>query len=64
MPGLQTKSLSITETQPLESGQWVQLKEIPSTFAQDEALLLCEISDNQWLTWVPNHGEYLLELSK
>jgi uncharacterized protein YqcC (DUF446 family) len=64
MPGLQTKSLSVTETQALESGQWVQLKEVPSAFAQDEALLLCEISQNQWLTWVPNHGEYLLELSK
>lgn len=63
MPGLQTKSsLPARETQGLESGQWVKLKELPNPFAQDEALLLCEISEDRWLTWVPAHGEYLLEL--
>ncbi len=64
MPALQAKSLPVKEIQPLQSGQWVQLEKVPSPFAQDEALLLCEISENRWLTWVPDHGEYLLELSK
>lgn len=64
MPVLQTKSLPVTETRGLESGQWVQLEKLPNPFAQDMALLLCEISEDRWLTWVPDHGEYLLELSK
>jgi len=41
----------------LESGDWVSLFTLPSEYAHDEALLLCEIDDENWVTWIPNHGE-------
>ena len=41
----------------LESGDWVSLLALPSEYAQDRALLLCELDEEYWLTWIPNHGE-------
>jgi hypothetical protein len=46
----------------LQSGSWVTLTELPSPWAEDEALLLCEVSPGQWMSWVPNYGEYLTHL--
>ncbi len=46
----------------LEPGKWLKLETLPSPFAHDEALLLCEISSRQWITWVPDYGEYILAL--
>jgi hypothetical protein len=46
----------------LQPGQWLKLEDLPSPFAQDEALLLCRVSRKKWVTWVPEHGEYLLAL--
>jgi hypothetical protein len=43
---------------------WVKLLELPSEYASDEGLLLCEgESPNAWLLWVPNHGEITLDRS-
>lgn len=46
--------------QGLQPGQWLVLEDLPSTFAHNEALLLCRVSRNEWMTWIPEHGEYLL----
>ena len=39
---------------------WVQLLELPSPFSFDEALLLCPVSADEWLAWIPDHGEVIL----
>lgn len=41
----------------LESGNWVSLFVLPSEYAHDQALLLCELDEERWVTWIPNHGE-------
>ncbi len=46
----------------LEPGQWLNLEDVPSPFAHNECLLLCQVSKGEWVTWVPNHGEYILSL--
>lgn len=48
--------------QGLQAGQWLNLEDLPSSFAHNQALLLCQLSPYQWLTWIPEHGEYLLNL--
>jgi hypothetical protein len=35
---------------------WVKLRERVSDYSSDEALLLCEEADGQWLIWVPDFG--------
>jgi len=39
---------------------WVKLLMSPNLFDADEALLLCQCADDQWLAWIPNHGEVML----
>ena len=39
---------------------WVHLLELPSPFSSDEALLLCAVSADKWLAWIPDHGEVIL----
>jgi hypothetical protein len=46
----------------LQPGQWLVLEKLPSIFAYNEALLLCQVSKHEWMTWVPEYGEYLLTL--
>lgn len=48
------------EHQKLQPGRWVQLLELPSSLSFDEALLLCQSSDDQWVVWIPEHGEATL----
>lgn len=43
-----------------QSGVWVHLLEIPTHFSYDEALLLCEHSEHEWLAWSPDVGEIVL----
>ncbi|WP_013320558.1 hypothetical protein [Gloeothece verrucosa] len=45
-----------------QPGMWIPLEELPSPFAHDEALLICQLSKHQWISWIPEHGEYILEL--
>jgi hypothetical protein len=48
----------------LEASLWVKLVEAPSDWSDDEALLLCQESENRWLAWIPGYGEAsLLNLS-
>lgn len=43
---------------------WVKLVQAPSVFSADEALLLCQCSEHQWLAWVPDHGEIVLDIDE
>ena len=52
-----------TPTAP-EASTWVNLLEPPSAFAYDEALLICQQSEDEWLAWVPEHGEVVLHASQ
>lgn len=42
---------------------WVKLMHLPSDYAFDEAMLLCQESQDTWVTWVPSHGEVVLDRS-
>ncbi|MBW4521442.1 MAG: hypothetical protein KME16_17310 [Scytolyngbya sp. HA4215-MV1] len=58
-------SLTDPELQPPgfnpQPSTWVRLRELPSTYSFDEALLLCRAADDRWLAWIPDFGEILLE---
>ncbi len=43
---------------------WVHLLELPSPYSYDEALLICKHSEDEWLTWIPDHGEAVLYTSQ
>lgn len=42
---------------------WVTLVEKPSPYASDEAKLICQESNDKWLTWVPNYGQLVVDKS-
>lgn len=46
--------------QEYEPNSWVQLLELPNPFSHDQALLLCQQTDNEWVAWIPDHGETVL----
>ncbi|MGA7952064.1 MAG: hypothetical protein WCA07_00955 [Gloeobacterales cyanobacterium] len=39
-----------------QANSWVKLREPLSAYSTDEALLLCEEADGQWVSWVPDFG--------
>ncbi|BAU12461.1 hypothetical protein LEP3755_29900 [Leptolyngbya sp. NIES-3755] len=39
---------------------WVQLLKSPTAYSFDQAWLLCQCAEDQWLAWVPEYGELLL----
>ncbi len=43
---------------------WVKLLNPPTAFSFDEAWLLCEASNTQWLAWIPDYGEILLDTNE
>ncbi|HEY9887564.1 MAG TPA: hypothetical protein V6D02_04135 [Candidatus Obscuribacterales bacterium] len=43
---------------------WVKLLELPHAYAADEAKLLCQATQDSWVTWVPDHGELVLNKSQ
>jgi hypothetical protein len=47
---------------PLQPSTWVKLAQPPSVFSFDQALLLCLWSETQWLAWVPDYGEVVLDI--
>ena len=50
-----------TLTEPeCQSSTWVKLREQPSPYRPDEALLLCQHSDSEWIAWVPDYGEIVI----
>ncbi|MGB7412695.1 MAG: hypothetical protein WA902_00665 [Thermosynechococcaceae cyanobacterium] len=54
------QSISSKEVFVPQKDQWVQLRDCLSTYGADQALLLCESGDDQWVAWVPNHGQAVL----
>ncbi|MBW4657927.1 MAG: hypothetical protein KME15_04580 [Drouetiella hepatica Uher 2000/2452] len=48
----------------IESSTWVKLLHPPTAFSFDEAWLLCQVSESQWLGWIPDYGEMLLNLDE
>lgn len=43
---------------------WVKLAILPNSYSHDEALLLCRQSEDEWLAWIPDHGEVILHVSE
>ena len=43
---------------------WVKLLVSLNPFCHEEALLLCQESEAEWLAWVPDHGEAVLHISQ
>jgi hypothetical protein len=56
-----SKSESGTTEPEWHASTWVQLKERPSLYSHDEALLLCQHSDTEWVVWIPEYGEAILD---
>jgi len=44
----------------LDSSVWVKLHTPPTEVCQQEALLLCQATNNQWVAWIPDYGKILL----
>ncbi len=55
--------LNVAEPQ-WQSSIWVKLEEQPTPYSHDEALLLCQHSDTEWIAWVPDYGEIVLHRSQ
>ncbi len=47
-----------------QASAWVQLRERPTPYSHDEALLLCQHSDTEWVVWIPDCGEMVLHQSQ
>lgn len=47
--------------QEYQPGSWVRLRNPASAFSHDEALLLCQESEDEWVAWIPNYGETVLK---
>ena len=43
---------------------WVRLLTLLNPFCQDEALLLCQHSESEWVVWIPDHGEAILSVEQ
>jgi hypothetical protein len=44
----------------MQPGAWVALMEAFTPYSHDEALLLCQHSPDEWVVWIPDHGEAIL----
>lgn len=47
-----------------EPSTWVKVLNPPTAYSFDEAWLMCEYSENQWLAWIPDYGEILLGIDE
>ncbi|MGH2413097.1 MAG: hypothetical protein ACRDEA_05285 [Microcystaceae cyanobacterium] len=48
----------------LQPNTWVRLLESLNPFCYEEALLLCQESESEWIAWIPDHGETILHISQ
>ncbi|PSB00605.1 hypothetical protein C7B64_22605, partial [Merismopedia glauca CCAP 1448/3] len=55
---------SWSTTNRCEASTWVHLLESPSPLGYQEALLLCPHSEDEWVAWIPDHGEEVLHISQ
>lgn len=61
-PYLQAQNWASKPESP--SATWVKLQVELSAYSHDEALLLCQHSDTEWMAWVPDYGEVILHRSQ
>jgi hypothetical protein len=40
---------------------WVRLRDRPTPYSDDEALLLCETQAGEWIAWVGDYGQIRLQ---
>jgi hypothetical protein len=52
--------VALTQRHSFQRHSWVKLKQLPNPYSHDEALLLYQISNHEWLAWAPDHGEFVL----
>lgn len=55
-PVLPCQNVTLTASTTLCAGDWVDLWVLPSEFAHDMALLLCETDVDHWMAWIPDYG--------
>ncbi|MBE9171327.1 hypothetical protein IQ238_28810 [Pleurocapsales cyanobacterium LEGE 06147] len=58
------QSQILPREQPIYSSTWVRLLEPPTPFCDEEALILCQHSDSEWVAWIPDYGETILHNSQ
>ncbi|MDZ8027110.1 MAG: hypothetical protein RMY36_022755 [Nostoc sp. SerVER01] len=61
---VQARRRNLEDLQQLKVSSWVKLLELPNPLSFDEALLLCPVSKDEWLAWIPDHGEAILNISQ
>ena len=61
---VQTTRRKLEGLQQFPTFTWVNLLQLPNSFSFDEALLLCPISEDEWLAWIPDHGEAVLNIGQ
>lgn len=56
-------AIVLRETEPFipTAQSWVTLRDLPSDYSYDQALLLCKADRETWVAWVPDHGEIRLD---
>ncbi|MBD2615038.1 MAG: hypothetical protein RMY62_002765 [Nostoc sp. ZfuVER08] len=61
---VQARRRNLQGLQQLRVSGWVKLLELPNPWSFDEALLLCPVSKDEWLAWIPDHGEAILNIKQ
>ncbi|MEH2182986.1 hypothetical protein [Nostoc sp.] len=59
---MQARRHNLEDLQRFRASTWVNLLQLPNPFSFDEALLLCPVSADEWLAWIPDHGEAILNI--
>jgi hypothetical protein len=54
------EKLADVNTAKIQPSVWVKLRNPPTAFSFDEAWLLCECGEDEWLAWIPDYGEIVL----
>jgi hypothetical protein len=58
------RSENLAKEQLVNSNTWVRLLDPPTPFCDEEALILCQHSDSEWVSWIPGYGEAILHSSQ
>lgn len=58
------RSPSLVVRPRLTPNTWVRLLTLLNPFCHDEALLLCQHSESEWVAWIPDHGEAILSIEQ
>ncbi|WP_432810378.1 hypothetical protein [Pantanalinema sp. GBBB05] len=58
------KSSHLSAIPQFEPSTWVKVLHPPTAFSFDEAWLLCQCSEHNWLAWIPDYGEIMLHVDE